>query len=202
MDLFEEPGPTRISLPDADLLLYPSIGLTDKQAMLSRLIAETPWQQDEISVYGKRHLQPRLTAWYGDPGAQYSYSGIDMQPLAWTTALRELKAAVETSCGQTFNSVLLNYYRDGRDSMGMHSDDEPELGPEPVIASLSLGEERAIHFKHKTRKDLSTAKISLPDGSLLVMSGRTQRYWRHGLNKLSKTCGPRINLTFRQIIPN
>ena len=199
MDLFEQPGPTHIPLPDGDLQLHRSIGLADAQTILTQLITDTPWRQDEITVYGKRHRQPRLTAWYGDPGTQYSYSGIELQPLDWTPTLLELKTVVEKNCDHSFNSVLLNYYRNGQDSMGMHSDDEAELGPEPVIASLSLGEERALRFKHKTRKDIKPLTLLLPSGSLLVMAGQTQRYWRHGLNKLSRSCGPRINLTFRRI---
>ena len=201
MDLFEQPEPIRIPLQDGELHFYRSIGLVDAEAILARLITDTPWRQEEITVYGKRHRQPRLTAWYGDPGTQYSYSGIELQPLAWTPTLLDLKTAVEKHCDHSFNSVLLNYYRDGQDSMGMHSDDEAELGTEPVIASLSLGEERALLFKHKTRKEQGTVKVPLPDGSLLVMGGQTQRYWRHGLNKLSRSCGPRVNLTFRQITP-
>ena len=199
MNLFDDLGPTRIPLPDGDLQLYPSIGLADTETLLWQLIAETPWRQDEITVYGKRHRQPRLTAWYGDPGALYSYSGIKLHPLPWTQTLKALKATVESTCGQSFNSVLLNYYRDGRDSMGMHSDDEPELGPEPVIASVSLGEERVMHFKHRTRREIDTLKLPLPSGSLLIMRGQTQRCWRHGVNKTSRSCGPRINLTFRRI---
>jgi alkylated DNA repair dioxygenase AlkB len=123
-----------------------------------------------------------------------------MHPRPWSQTLLNLKARVESLAGQDFNSVLLNYYRDHRDGMGMHSDDESELGKQPVIASLSLGEERTLVLRHKYRKDLNTIKLPLPSGSLLVMKGATQSYWKHGINKQKQPCGPRLNLTFRNII--
>jgi alkylated DNA repair dioxygenase AlkB len=151
-------------------------------------------------VFGKTHPQPRLVAWYGDPGTRYSYSGIDHEPLPWTKALQRLRRQVADVCGYGFNSVLLNYYRDGRDSMGMHADDEPELGPRPVIASVSLGEPRPFRLVHR-RREAESLSLPLPSGSLLLMRGDTQRNWKHGINKTSRTCGPRINLTFRRIFP-
>ena len=154
----------------------------------------------KIVVWGKSFSQPRLIAWYGDEGNDYTYSGIHMNPLPWTPELLDLKVRVEAVSGESFNSVLLNYYRDHRDSMGMHSDDEPELGKRPIIASLSLGEERTVIFKHKLRKDLKPVRMRLESGSLLLMKGQTQQYWKHGIGKESQPCGSRVNLTFRRIL--
>jgi len=176
------------------------VPLAQRDTILRRLITEVPWRQEKIVVWGKTYLQPRLIAWYGDPGCSYTYSGITLNPLPWNPQLLELKDLVESASGSSFNSVLLDYSRDQRDSMGLHSDDEPELGARPILASLSLGQERTVIFKHKVRKDVSPIKIRLESGSLLLMKGDTQRYWKHGIEKESRPCGPRINLTFRQIV--
>lgn len=168
--------------------------------VMNRLIQEIPWRAEKIVVWGKSFPQPRLIAWYGDEGNDYTYSGIHMNPLPWTTELLDLKARVEAVSGESFNSVLLNYYRDHRDSMGMHSDNEPELGERPIIASLSLGEERTLIFKHKLRKDLKPVRMRLESGSLLLMKGQTQQYWKHGIGKENQPCGSRVNLTFRRIL--
>ena len=161
------PTPARIPLPGADLLLFDSLRLEDEAGLLDRLIRDTPWRQEDITLFGRTHRQPRLVAWYGDPGASYRYSGIDNEPLPWTPGLRDLRRRVEEACGAGFNSVLLNYYRDGRDAMGMHADDEPELGPRPVIASLSLGATRRLRFVHRRREEAPLG-LSLPSGSRLV----------------------------------
>jgi alkylated DNA repair dioxygenase AlkB len=188
----------RLPLVDADLLLWRRVDLgRSYDTLLQAIIDETAWRQEEITVYGKAYLQPRLSAWYGD--LAYSYSGIRLEPLPWTPTLLDIKRRVETLVKHRFNSVLLNYYRDQNDSMGMHSDDEHELGPEPAIASLSLGEERTFLLKHKSRKALKTVKLALAAGSLLLMQGQTQQYWQHGINKERQVCAPRINLTFRSI---
>ena len=188
----------RLPLVDGDLLLWRQVDLgRPYHALLQAITDETPWRQEEITVYGKHYLQPRLSAWYGD--LAYSYSGIRLEPLPWTPTLLDIKRRVEKLVMHSFNSVLLNLYRDQQDSMGMHSDDERELGPEPAIASLSLGEERTFLLRHKSRKDLKTVKLALPAGSLLLMQGQTQEYWRHGINRERQVCAPRINLTFRTI---
>jgi len=188
----------RLPLVDADLQLWRRVDLgRPYEDLLQAITDDTAWREEEITVYGKSYLQPRLSAWYGD--LAYSYSGIRLEPLPWTPTLLDIKHQVETLVKHQFNSVLLNYYRDQNDSMGMHSDDERELGPRPVIASLSLGEERTFLLKHKSRKDLKTVKLALAAGSLLVMQGQTQQYWRHGINKERRACAPRINLTFRSI---
>jgi len=168
--------------------------------ILQRLISETPWRQESVTVWGKRHLQPRLVAWYGDPKRSYTYSGITLTPLDWTPLLLSLRSAVEQAAQATFNSVLLNYYRDNNDSMGFHSDDEPELGPSPVIASLSVGETRTFVFRHKADKTLKPVRLELVSGHLLVMKGDTQKNWQHAIAKESRKCGSRVNLTFRTII--
>jgi alkylated DNA repair dioxygenase AlkB len=197
-DLLSDFEIERLPLPDADLSFWRQMDLGRPcDSLLQELIESTDWRQEEITVYGKSYLQPRLSAWHGD--LSYSYSGIRLEPLPWTPILLDLKARVEALTGNEFNSVLLNYYRDQNDSMGMHSDDERELGPQPAIASLSLGEDRRFLLKHKTRKDLKTVKLVLHSGSLLLMRGDTQQYWRHGINKETRSCGPRINLTFRAI---
>lgn len=197
-DLLSDFEIERLPLADADLSFWRQMDLgRPYDSLLQELIESTDWRQEEIIVYGKPYLQPRLSAWHGD--LSYSYSGIRLEPLPWTPILLDLKARVEALTGNEFNSVLLNYYRDQNDSMGMHSDDERELGPQPAIASLSLGDERRFLLKHKNRKDLKTVKLALHSGSLLLMRGDTQQYWRHGINKETRPCGPRINLTFRAI---
>ena len=168
--------------------------------VMSELIDEIPWRAENIVVWGKTYPQPRLIAWYGDVGKNYTYSGINLNPLPWTQALLDIKSRVEAVAGTDFNSVLLNYYRDHRDSMGLHSDDEPELGERPIIASLSLGEERTFILKHKRDKALKPVRLKLASGSLLLMKGDTQRYWKHGIDKETRPCGPRVNLTFRRIL--
>lgn len=190
----------QLALPGADLTLLrsPDLGLTPRE-LLSRLLAETPWRQETITLFGKTHMQPRLLAWYGDPDAVYRYSGKTHQPLPWTETLTALRQRMEALAGARFNSVLLNYYRDQRDSMGLHADDEPEFGPRPVIASISLGEERTLYFRHKRQRDMQGLDVPLPDGSVLLMRGDTQANWKHGLRKLSRHCEPRVNLTFRLV---
>ena len=201
-NLFDEPGPLAIPLEDGDLLFHSAVDLgVAVDEVLHELIEKTPWQQESITLYGKTHLQPRLLAWYGDPNAPYSYSGNTYQPRAWTPLLLQLRDRISAISGASFNSVLLNYYRNGNDSMGSHADDEPELGDRPVIASLSLGATRRLNFKHKTSRDLRPYNLDLPSGSLLLMRGETQCYWKHSVRKQTRPCGPRINLTFRRIYP-
>jgi alkylated DNA repair dioxygenase AlkB len=190
-----------LQVPDADisfLVRFP-FPMSDRD-IFQHLYEETVWVHEEVTVYGKRHFQPRLTAWYGDPGKSYTYSGTVMHPLPWTNFLLTLKRELETFTEARFNSVLLNLYRDQNDRMGFHSDNEPSLGPEPTIASLSYGATRTLIFKHKRRTDLSLHRVNLTSGSLLLMKGSTQQNWNHGINKEAQVCGPRINLTFRNII--
>lgn len=189
-------------MADADVRLWRSTPVSaSADALFEQLHRETPWQEEDVVLFGKRYRQPRLLAWYGDPGAHYTYSGVAHEPLPWTACLSSLRATVEALTDHTYNSVLLNLYRDHRDSMGMHADDEVELGEAPVIASLSLGEERTFVLRHQYDKAVPTVRVPLPSGSLLLMAGATQRYWKHGINKLRHPCGARINLTFRTILP-
>ena len=199
-DLFTPPECEALPLADAELLLWRQIDLgLDNEPLMQQLIDATDWRQERIVVYGKPYLQPRLSAWFGD--LTYRYSGIRLEPTPWTPLLQQVKHQVESLTGHDFNSVLLNLYRDENDCMGMHSDDERELGPHPVIASLTLGECRDFVLRHRSRTDLGSFTLPLEAGSLLLMQGDTQRYWRHGIRRLKKPCGPRLNLTFRKIIP-
>ena len=203
LPVFESSNIERLPIADADVLLYHQIELGQSyDQLLYELIDNTTWRQEEITLFGKAHRQPRLSAWYGNRDSVYTYSGISLRPRPWNQTLLNLKACVESQLGRSFNSVLLNYYRDQRDSMGMHSDDESELGKQPVIASLSLGEERILLLRHRYRKELGTFKLPLPSGSLLVMKGDTQSHWKHGIAKQNHPCGPRVNLTFRTILKN
>lgn len=161
------------------------------------LKSTTQWGQDEIVAFGKQIPLPRLTAWYGDKGKNYSYSKIFMEPLPWTPVLQEIKSRLELEVKTSFNSVLLNFYRDGRDHVSWHSDDEAELGVNPIIASISFGGTRRFVMKHKEKKNLPKIELPLNSGSLLVMRGETQHYWLHQVPKTKQNVAPRINLTFR-----
>jgi alkylated DNA repair dioxygenase AlkB len=200
-DLFAKDEFELFDIPDAEIHYSAHVDLgADPDLILKELIEQTPWRTEVINLWGREYQQPRLVAWYGDPGAQYTYSGLSLEPLPWTGLLSTLRSRVEALADAPFNSVLLNYYRDHRDSMGMHSDDEPELGKNPTIASVSLGAQRTFVLKHKFRKELKPSHLTLDHGSLLVMTGATQHNWKHGISKLSRPCGPRVNLTFRRII--
>jgi alkylated DNA repair dioxygenase AlkB len=193
------PEPTPLDLPDADVVFYPAFfSGPDADRLFRELRDTTAWRQDNIKLYGGPVALPRLTAWYGNEGTGYRYSGIDNVPLPWSTALLEVKRAIEPACGVSFNSVLLNRYRSGKDSVSWHSDDEPEFGNEPVIGSVSFGEARAFQFRHKAQKDLK-AEVELTHGSLVVMRGATQHNWVHRIPKTARKVGERINLTFRVV---
>jgi alkylated DNA repair dioxygenase AlkB len=200
-DLFSaHEGLEHIHMQDAEVYYLGHLPLAQAPHIVMRhLIDEVPWRAENIVVWGKTIPQPRLIAWYGDVGKNYTYSGIHLKPLPWTQALLDIKSRVEAVARTDFNSVLLNYYRDHRDSMGLHSDDEQELGERPILASLSLGEERNFILKHKSEKVLKPVRLKLATGSLLLMKGETQRYWKHGIEKETRPCGPRVNLTFRRI---
>jgi len=191
--------PIHFNLPDAEIIYFPDfLSKEEADSLFQELLENIPWQQDEITVYGKKHLQPRLTALYGNKGKPYSYSNITMQPHYWTLTLQKIKSLIENISETNFTTVLLNYYRDGSDSNGWHADNEKELGTNPVIASLSLGAERNFQLKHNS--DLTQKKnIILENGSLLLMKGTTQHFWKHQVPKTVKPVGPRINLTFREI---
>jgi alkylated DNA repair dioxygenase AlkB len=192
------PGSTLapIAIDDGTLAYLEQIPFSLPNAeLLARLLAETDWREEQITVWGQTRLQPRLTSWVGERA--YSYSGMTLAPAPWSALLQALRETVQQLTGCAFNSVLLNYYRNERDSMGMHSDDEPELGLAPAIASLSLGATRTFVLKHK--RSGATVKLDLADGSLLLMAGCLQANWRHGIHKRRQPTGARLNLTFRLI---
>lgn len=197
-ELFAEPLSVP-QLPDADIHYYPDF-VPNADDGMQRLMTEIAWRQDTITVYGRPVLIPRLNAWYGDPQAHYSYSGLALQPLPWTETLLLLKGQLEQFLGERFNSVLANRYRDGNDSVSWHSDDEEELGKMPLIASISLGATRRFSMRHRNYRSLRPVHLDLQAGSLLIMRGPTQRFWYHQLPKTKTPVGERINLTFRQII--
>jgi len=191
--------PLHFTLPDAEIEYYSNFFDNNRaNELFDKLKTEIPWQQDNITVFGKTHPQPRLTALFGNEGKPYSYSNIVMQPNLWNPLLLFIKSEIEEICQENFTTVLLNYYRDGRDSNGWHADNEKELGQNPVIASVSFGAERYFHLRHNTIKE-QKLKINLEHGSLLLMKGTTQHFWKHQIPKTTAAIGPRINLTFRII---
>ena len=171
----------------------------EAERLLRTLWDELPWAQYELRLFGRLVAQPRLTGWCSDPGVCYRYSGLTLPSTAWHKELDQLRHTLNARLGSSFNSVLANAYRDGSDSMGWHADNEPELGPEPTIASLSLGAER--RFLVRPVSGGSSQGIDLQSGSLLVMGGRSQLDWQHCVPKTKKSRGLRINLTFRRIYP-
>lgn len=187
-------------MPDATVTYFPGVfSREESDHYLQTLTASIAWRQESIQLFSKEIPQPRLTAWYGDEGAVYTYSNLTNHPLPWTPELLAIKQRCEEIAHANFNSVLLNYYRDGRDSMGWHQDNEPELGEHPVIASVNFGATRRFQLRHKKRKDLDTITIELEHGSLLLMQGTTQKFWKHQVPKTAQEVGARINLTFRLI---
>jgi alkylated DNA repair dioxygenase AlkB len=180
----------RLDMPEAEVYRFEY-----DLRLFGELRDEIEWRQDTIRMYGREYNVPRLTAWYGDPEATYLYSGIRNKPLPWTDLLSQIRRDVENIVDASFNSVLLNYYRNGRDSIGFHSDDEPELGP--YIASVSFGCPRTLIFRHK-KALYPDVRVEQHNGTGLLMTGDTQKNWQHGINK-DKGTGARISLTFRQI---
>ncbi len=188
--------PQPIDIRDGGTLAYLEAfyAQAEADALFAQLRAETPWQQEQ----SRMGPFPRLTAWYADAGLTYSYSGVTHQALPWTKTLAEVRRRVEEAAATPFNSVLLNFYRDGQDSIGYHTDAEPELGVNPPIASISLGSVRQFVLKHI--KSGEKLKYDLAHGSLLLMGGTCQHHWVHGVPKTKAAVGPRINLTFRNIL--
>lgn len=199
IDIFGEgASPVNILPKDGEVLFIDNFfkrSYSDK--MFDALSKSIQWGQESINIYGNQHNIPRLTAWYGDSGNPYKYSGISMNPIPWIDDLIDIKEKIKKIDSTEFNSVLLNLYRDGKDSVSWHSDDEDELGVNPVIASVSFGSSRIFKLRHL--EDKTTKDIELSHGSLLIMRGETQHKWEHQIPKTSKKIGPRINLTFRVI---
>lgn len=208
MSSFESTIPNRptangelLALPGADVRLIPDwIDANRADALLRMLLEDLSWEVHRIRLFGREVDSPRLSCWIGDADAVYLYSGTRFEPHPWPAALAELRERLQRDTGARFNSVLANRYRDGRDAMGWHSDDEPELGRQPLIASVSLGAERRFLLKHR-REPAHRAGLPLPHGSLLLMAGDTQHNYRHALPRTTKPVGERVNLTFRWITP-
>jgi alkylated DNA repair dioxygenase AlkB len=185
---------------DGEVLYYPDFFSSEESdRFYQALEQEISWKQEPIKIFGKSLMQPRLTAWVGDPAKGYSYSGITMEPLPWNEALLKMKQRVDEISHTTFTSALLNFYRDQNDSMGWHRDDEKELGINPIIASVSLGAARIFHLKHRLEKGLKVS-VELEHGSLLLMRGSTQHHWLHSIPKRTCQISPRINITFRVLL--
>ncbi len=195
---------TDLSLPQAEILYRPAhYPAAIAESIFDELAAgKSPtWSCDEIRMFGRKVLQPRLTAYVADPGVGYSYSGLALNRQPWTPLLEKLRADMEEIAGCRFNSLLLNQYRDGSDYMGWHCDDERELGDRPVIASLSFGESRFFDLRHRDYRhnELPRQRFELGSGDVLIMRGETQRYWQHRVPKQVRRGGCRINLTFRSV---
>ena len=192
---------------DADVALWPQwLPGDEAESTFTALHAIIPWETHRLRLFGREVDAPRLSCWIGDPHTSYVYSGTRFEPRPWPPLLASLRERLQQTCDARFNSVLANLYRDGRDSMGWHSDDEPELGTRPLIASLSLGAERRFRLRRRLPRTVKpspadTVNLLLPSGSVLRMAGATQRLYRHDLPKTRATVGPRINLTFRWIEP-
>ncbi len=204
--------PNQIQLPDAHLAYLPgSFDEAQAQSLFEILKQGVEWEQSEITLYGKKVSIPRLNAWYGDAHCGYNYSNTYFEPLPWLPIITQIKQLVEAAFadllpatgneGGYFNSALINCYRDGQDSVAWHSDDEPELGKNPIVASVSLGETRAFKLRHRYNSALPVYKMLLSAGDLLLMYGATQHHWHHEIPKTKKSVGERINITFRRVNP-
>lgn len=184
---------------DGSAVLFPDfLCESDADKYFSGLHNNTPWEQNFIRLFGKEVSEPRLSTWHAEADLPYTYSGVPRTPHPWKEPLSSLRTACEAHTGQSFNGALLNLYRTGLDAMGWHSDDEAVNGPNPVIASISLGTERRFDFRHKQSREMIS--VVLPHGSLLVMSGACQTFWLHRIAKTTRQTEPRINVTFRRLI--
>lgn len=200
--LFAAGGWQSLPLPCASVRLWRGwLDGAAAQSLYDRLSTSLQWEQPSLTIAGKVHPIPRLQAWYGDSDAVYRYSGTTFVPTPWTAELNDIRHRLQDVCGARFNSVLANWYRHGADSMGFHADNEPELGRQPVIVSLSLGGCRRFVLKPHRGLAAEPLSVDLGDGDLLEMSGDTQHRWRHGVPKTAKPVASRINLTFRFIHP-
>lgn len=199
-----------LSLPDAELYYEPA-WLADHEGLCADLATELIWRQDRIRLFGREHPVPRLTAWFADPGVRYKYSGLNRGAALWPRVLDNIRRRLNRQLDAAFNSVLVNYYRDGNDCMGLHSDNERELGENPLVATVSLGATRRFVLRRKpagsrdrveerlAKNRCATWRADLAGGSLLVMAGACQARWRHEIPRTARTAGARISLTFRHI---
>ncbi|AFZ26695.1 alkylated DNA repair protein [Cylindrospermum stagnale PCC 7417] len=188
-------------MPDAEVIVYQKFfNALESDQLFQELLNGINWQQDKVKFNEQEIGIPRLTAWYGDEGKSYSYSGMVKHPSTWNPTLLRIRSRVEKVEKVNFNSVLLNLYRSGKDRVSWHSDDEAELGKNPIIASVSFGETRRFQFRHRINKTLDRITVNLTHGSLLIMKGSTQHFWQHQIPEAAKSLKERINLTFRIII--
>ncbi|KKO48579.1 DNA methylase [Arsukibacterium sp. MJ3] len=193
-------GLRQFILPDAELTLWSSwLSHAETTVLQTLLSAELAWRQEQIRIYGKTVNIPRQQVWMGEPHCSYQYSGVCFEPQPWHPAIKKLCSKLSGELNQPFNCVLLNLYANGQNHMGWHADNEPELGPTPVIASVSIGASRRFDLQH--RQHGHQLQLQLDNGSLLVMAGTCQQYWQHRLPKQSRVLTPRLNLTFRYIAP-
>lgn len=204
-DLFQQSSKLAFidhDLGDARIREYPQLFSPEHaDELLKALLAQIPWRQDSIRIAGKWIPVPRLQCWMGDCGSRYAYSGIQLEPVPWQPPITAIREKIQALGDADFNSVLLNYYRNGQDSVAWHADDEPELGANPVIASLSLGAERKFQLRHKRDKSRDRYHMLLRSGSVLIMGKTLQNNWLHQLPKETTLQSPRVNLTFRQVTP-
>ena len=197
MSLFES-GPQELLPYDGSAVLHEWVlGDASWESLMADLVEVVPWESHTIKMFGKEYPQPRLVAWFGDPGSDYSYSGLKMNVRPWIPTVSMLREAAERIAGVRFNSVLVNLYRDGNDKVSWHRDNDPELGEEPVIASISLGAPRRFKFRHLLTREV--VETTLTPGSMVVMSGLSQSCWEHEIPRQAAVSEPRINLTFRQV---
>lgn len=172
-------------------------GQVESDDFFKKLRTDVEWKQESMNMYGRQVNFPRLTAWYGDLDKPYSFSGIKLNPILWSNTLLSIKGKIEEKANTHFNSVLLNLYRNGNDSISWHTDAEKELGLNPIIGSVNFGATRTFQLRHiKTKEKI---EIELTHGSLLIMEGELQHFWQHQVPKTKHTVGERINLTFRVI---
>ena len=197
--IFNEKIPNLLPQDGTLEYFYPFYSFEESEKYFEALLKNIKWNEEEINMFGKVHPLPRLTAWYGDAGADYTYSRITMKANPWITELAKIKNDIEKYTHHKFNSVLLNLYRDQNDHVSWHSDDEAKFGDNPTIASLTFGAVRKFQVKHKFQKDLPTVTLNLEPGSLVVMKGEIQKYWIHRVAPTKIATGPRINLTFRNV---
>ena len=200
LDLFQEKNTTQelIKINNGEYLFIPNFfNKNESDFYLKTLLEIIDWKQEEMNMYGKNIKFPRLTSWYGDNDKPYSFSGITLNPNNWINELIDIKNKIEPKCNTEFNSVLLNLYRNGNDSISWHTDAEKELGQNPVIASVNFGATRKFQLRHKNTKE--KIEINLTHGSLLIMKGELQHFWQHQVPKTKQKVDKRINLTFRKI---
>ncbi|MGQ1787989.1 alpha-ketoglutarate-dependent dioxygenase AlkB family protein [Saccharicrinis sp. GN24d3] len=200
LNLFNQESvePQWVNITNGEYLYVPIFfGMDEANRHFKSLLNDIEWKQEFMNMYGKKLPFPRLTSWYGDNDKPYSFSGITLAPMQWNETLLEIKRKIEPKAETRFNSVLLNRYRNGNDSISWHTDAEKELGTNPIIASVNFGATRKFQLRHRETKE--KIELGLSHGSLLIMAGELQHYWQHQVPKTKKEVKERINLTFRVI---